>query len=132
MALGKKTGGRDIQKGQVLNPKGRPRLPEYLKKARKMNKALFQEILQKYMSCNITQLKKHLDDSQRAESKITALEVVVIKVLYEAMKKGDEKKLDFLLTRLIGKVKDEVEVSGNGGEKKIVVNFTRSGKEEED
>ena len=44
--------------------------------------------------------------------KTPALDLVVIKVLIEAIRKGDEKRLGFLLDRTIGKVKEEIEVTG--------------------
>lgn len=107
MAKGKKTGGNDIKKGEVRNPTGRPRTPEYLKKASKLTKVRFQEILHKYCNHSLEDLKMSY-----INKKTPALDLVVIKVLIEAIRKGDEKKLGFLLDRMIGKVKEEIEVTG--------------------
>ena len=36
MAKGKKTGGRDMKKGETVNPNGRPKLSEEAKAVKKM------------------------------------------------------------------------------------------------
>lgn len=120
MAKGKKTGGNDIKKGEVRNPAGRPPTPEYLKAGKKITKLKFQEILHKYCNHSLEELK--LVFSRKTTP---ALDLVVIKILIEAIRKGDEKKLGFLLDRIIGKVKDEVEVTGDGLSQGVVVNFTK-------
>lgn len=120
MAKGKKTGGKDIQPGEVRNPNGRPKLPEYLKKARKMNKTLLDEYMNKYINCPITELHrivteemKRVKGENKTESEVNAMEMMIIKVILEGTKKGDYKHIDFILDRTIGKVKDVVEVQGN-------------------
>ncbi len=105
----KKTGGKDWVKGQSGNPKGRPPVPEHLRIARKMNKAKFQEILQKYIHCSVGELKETLLDP-----KSTAIELSVVKILHESILKGDQKRLEFILDRLIGKVRNELDVTTGG------------------
>lgn len=107
IAKGIKTGGKNIKKGEVRNPTGRPRVPAYMKTANKLTKVRFQEILHKYCNHNLEDLKMAY-----INKKTPALDLVVIKVLIEAIRKGDEKKLGFLLDRMIGKVKEEIEVTG--------------------
>jgi len=107
MARGKKTGGNDIKKGESRNPHGRPKTPAYLKVANKLTKIRFQEILHKYFDHSLEDLKMAYIGKNTP-----ALDLVVIKVLIEAIRKGDEKRLGFLLDRTIGKVKEEIEVTG--------------------
>jgi len=109
MALGRKTGGRNFEPGVTTNPKGRTPVPEYLKKARKMTKLKFEEILQKYIYCTSDELKEAL-----LSKETTALELCVVKVLHESIRRGDQKRLEFILDRLIGKVKSELDVTSNG------------------
>ena len=107
MAKGSKTGGRDFKKGEVNNPKGRPRLPAHVKEARKLNKVKFEEILQKYVTHNLKGLKDALNDPDTP-----AIELAVVKILHESIKTGDQRRLEFILDRLIGKVKEEVKFEG--------------------
>lgn len=99
MAKGKKTGGRDIKPGEVRNPHGRPKLPEHVKKAKRLNKGRFIEILNEHIMSTAPQLKSKIDDPSTP-----ALELCVIKILFEAIKGGDHKRFEFILDRLIGKV----------------------------
>lgn len=117
--MSKENKGR-FRKGQSGNPKGRPRLPEDLRKSKKMNKIIFQGLLLKYLNCSLDELKRF-----KASPDTKALDRIVIAVIINAISKGDEKRLGFLMDRIIGKVKDEVEFTGDTGDKKIIVNFTQ-------
>lgn len=109
MANGEKTGGRDFQPGQSGNPNGRPRLPEDLKAARRLNKVELDRILNEYLHMSLNEIK------ERASNPDTpALEVMVAKVVAEAIKRGDEKRLGFILDRLVGPVKTKVALEGGG------------------
>ena len=101
MTKGRKTGGRDIIKGQVLNPNGRPKVPEHIKEARKMTQIKFADILYKHINSTHGELQDMMDNPETP-----ALDMIVVKVLAEAIKHGDEKRLNFILDRTIGKVKE--------------------------
>lgn len=107
MAKGKKTGGRDWKPGQSGNPAGRAKLPAWMRESRSMNKEKFHGLLNEYIHRPATELVEIMKDPTTP-----TLELMVIKVVMEAIKHGDEKKLGFLLDRLIGKVREEVHVSG--------------------
>lgn len=85
-----------------------------------MNKIIFQGLLLKYLNCSLDELKRF-----KASPDTKALDRIVIAVIINAISKGDEKRLGFLMDRIIGKVKDEVEFTGDTGDKKIIVNFTQ-------
>lgn len=110
MAIGKKTGGRNFEPGKSGNPKGRPRLPEDIKEARALNQIELTRILNKYLYMPIEEIKREL-----AKPNTPALEVAVGKVLAAAINKGDQKRLDFILSRTVGSVKKVYEVTGAGG-----------------
>jgi len=108
MAKGKKTGGRDWKPGESGNPSGRPPLPEHLKGVKKMNKHQFESILNKYIHLSLNELIELLKGGD-----LPAIEAMVVKVLTEAVRKGDEKRLNFVLDRLIGKVQENFKVEGD-------------------
>jgi hypothetical protein len=107
MALGKKTGGRDVQKGQVLNPKGAGAHNPLVKEIRKMTKESIAEMLQAI-------LHSSPDDVIDYKPK-TLLEDWVMKGIIVAKRKGDLTPLNALLDRVVGKVKDNVAVEGDVG-----------------
>lgn len=107
MATGVKTGGKDFSPGESGNPDGRPPLPEDLKAARKLNKTELERILNEYIHMSLTEIQR-----RAGHPETSALEVLVAKVLAEGIKRGDEKRLGFLLDRLVGPVKRSVSVEG--------------------
>jgi len=103
MTYGRKTGGRDIKKGQVLNPNGRPRLSSEEKAMRKLTATHFNKVANKYVLSTVAQLEAKFRDV-----KTPALDLILIKILIEAADKGDIGKINFFLERLIGKVPDKI------------------------
>ena len=91
--------GRPFQKGQSGNPAGAPRVPVDIKKARSLTRTELERILNRYLHMTPAELYE-------AQQKPTtsALQHVVIAIVVAAVKDGDQKRLDFLLDRLIGKV----------------------------
>lgn len=94
--------------GQSGNPEGQKPLPEDIKKARKMNKVEMARILNKYSFLPLEEIKRIASDPATP-----AIEVAVIKMLGEAIRKGDEKKIGFIFDRLVGPVKTRVSVDGD-------------------
>lgn len=90
--------------GQSGNPNGRPKLPEDLKKARRLNQIEVSRIINKFMNMSIESINQELQDS---ESK--ALEAMIGKIIIEAHKFGDYSRVNFLFDRMIGKVTEKVE-----------------------
>lgn len=105
MASGFKTGGRDFKPGQSGNPAGRAKLPEDIKEARGLNKIQFERMLNRYLAMSAPEIKTIAESP-----KTPALDLIVAKVIYEAIKKGDDKRLDFMLNRLIGPVKQILQI----------------------
>ncbi|MDZ4660759.1 MAG: DUF5681 domain-containing protein [Pseudomonadota bacterium] len=97
MAIGKKTGGRNFIKGESGNPGGRPALPEDIREARALNRVEFTRILNTYLYLSENDLKA------RAASNISAIELIVAKVILAAIKVGDYKRLEFFLEQTLGR-----------------------------
>lgn len=93
-------------KGQSGNPNGRPHLPADLVELKKLTQAQFQRLLFKFVNTPVAELKALL-----ADPKTPLLELMIGKVVVKAISDGDYKRLDFLLDRMIGKVKEQIQVT---------------------
>lgn len=115
MAYGRKTGGRDIQKGQVLNPRGAAAHDPLVREIKKMTKESVAEMLQAILHATPDEV---IDYQPK-----TLLEDWVLKGIIVAKRKGDLAPLNALLDRIIGKVKDNVAVEGDVGIKIILEDY---------
>lgn len=95
-----KTGGRDMPPGENFYTKT---MPEDVRKARKVNKAEVERILNQYLYMPFGELVAQVKDPTRS-----TIEVLVMSILIQAIKKGDPDRLNFVLDRLVGKVKNNV------------------------
>lgn len=125
MAKGKKTGGRDFVKGVCANRNGPwgknppdDETKELLKQKRLEYPAKMAELLSKSSDdiqriCS-TYYKRKSDPDYIDEKvgEIDAFQSFVAAIIIGGIERGDHKRLQFLLDRIIGKVKDKVEHSG--------------------
>ncbi len=98
-----------FSKGNKANPHGRPKLTPEEQAIRKLTKAEVVEITSLILKGDRTEL----------EGLVKAMgtpifQAMIASVSVKIIKTGDMDALDKLLNRLIGKVKEEVEVSGEG------------------
>lgn len=107
MARGKKTGGRDFVKGgpQPAN-RGRKPLPPDLKAATELTKSNLKGLLNKYLWMSKPEMQAVIKDHNTP-----MIEIVIASIVFKAAVQGDEKRLDFILTRLIGRVKEEIDLT---------------------
>lgn len=97
MARGGKT-KTSFKKGQSGNPNGRPPLPLDLKESRSVNRLEFERVLNKYMYMSGPDINASLKSD-----KLPMIELVVAKILAKAFNEGDQRRLEFVIDRLIGK-----------------------------
>lgn len=102
MARGKKSGGRNFEKGNPGGP-GQPPLPPDVKKARKLNAAEFTRVATEYLYFTKDELKKKATDPATP-----IIELLVGSIVAKAVEHGDSTRLEMLLNRLIGKVTDKI------------------------
>lgn len=96
------------KKGVSGNPKGRPKMDPELKALLDVTKTTYRTIAVKYF--NMT--KKELAGVKQNDS-MTMLEWTFVKCLLKVHDKGDYATLDKMMDRVIGKVKDEVDLTVN-------------------
>lgn len=91
------------------NPGGRPRLPEDVAEARKLNRVEFDRIANRYLYMSSDEAKAAL---QRPDCPM--IEKIVGTIIIKGIQGGDHARLGFLLDRILGKVKDTVEIENKG------------------
>lgn len=115
---GRKTGGRDFKPGQSGNPNGRPKLPEEVKEAKRLTAAELELKLTEFLKKSREELYAIAKDP-----KSTGMDALVASIMTFGVSKGDHMRMEFLLNRLIGKVKEQVNVEG--GFKVVVEDYTK-------
>ncbi len=128
MAKGKKTGGRNFEKGHSRN-KGIETLTSEDKAAREITRVVFRRIIEKYLDFNLSQLQDTLKDP-----KTTALDLIVVKIMAMSINSGDQHRMEFLLNHLLGKLPDKLDLSNpdgtlNAGKHNVVMVLPSNGKE---
>ena len=83
-------------------------MPKEVHRARKLTLVQFQTLINQFIHMNKEELTEKAKDPAT-----TALEHLVLSIMNIGTKKGDEKKLDFLLTKLFGKDVEHVNLTGN-------------------
>ncbi len=96
-----------FKKGYSGNPGGRDKLPPEIREAKRLTRRSMEVALNKFLGWPTEKLAEFLRDTNN-----TVIEMIIAKILIEALKRGDQIRLNFIFDRLIGKVKDEVEVIG--------------------
>lgn len=111
MAYGKKTGGRDIQKGQVLNPLGGAAQDPVIRQLRRMTRADVAEVGQLIVAGNLPELMKVHEDPTA-----TVLKVWMAAIAIKAINKGDADALNKLLEQIMGRVPLGIYNAGSMGQ----------------
>lgn len=113
MAKGKKTGGRDWVKGQVPNPIGARAHDPQKKALRKLTHAQVAEVASLILDGDIDALNEVVKDKTS-----TPLKIWLASVAMKGIQKGDMATLSMLLDRVVGKVKEKVDLSNDDGSMK--------------
>lgn len=108
MAKGKKTGGRNFQKGKSGNPAGGIKLPPEIAAARKINTANYVAIINELSGFTVEELK-----AIYANEKENILRACVAAAMLYTRQNGDPARLDKLMDRAIGKVADNIQITDN-------------------
>lgn len=99
-------GKRGFSKGDPnINRKGAPKLLPELLETRKLTQAKLELLINKYLDYELGELKSMWLDEE-ARYKLPAIEAIILKIIYDAVAKGDTIRFDFVLNRTIGKIKE--------------------------
>jgi hypothetical protein len=93
-----------FQPGNKLG-KGRPKLPSDVKEARQFSKSEVDHSLSKFVVMTRDDLAKVKNDPES-----TLLDLALHSIFTHAINKGDHQRLEFILNRTIGKVRENIHV----------------------
>ncbi len=125
----KKKVGRPFTKGNKFG-KGRPPLTKEEKEVMKLARHEVTKVISKYFGFNREEVREVMANPQTV-----MLDAMVLSVMSHALKKGDEKRLNWLLEQVVGKVKDKVEITGHNNtpfNNSIEVVFTKTNETDEE
>lgn len=111
MAYGKKTGGKNIEKGEVKNPRGTPGISSERKAVRRMSFVEFIDSFYKYGQMSRGEIEEDLK-----RPGCTMMELMFGTVIVQAAK-GDHLARCLIMDRLWGKVAQKHEIVGLEREK---------------
>jgi hypothetical protein len=100
----------NIKKGQVLNPRGAGAHSSLSKAVKRLTAGQIAELGAHIVTSNLEGLQKVAKDPASS-----TLQVWIATVAIKGVKTGDMSRLDQLLNRLVGRVKETIELSGEGG-----------------
>ena len=110
-----------FKKGQSGNPNGRPKGTTLVpKELRTINNRLVAETMSKYLNCTAQELQDHFKDPATS-----ALDLIILRVLVEGIRKADQAKMNAILERIIGKVPDKIDHTTDG--KSVTIQFVTPG-----
>jgi hypothetical protein len=101
---GKKLPGRPFKKGKPGGP-GRPPMAPELKGIPRLTKEQVEACIAKYQWMGLDELEVAMKDEKRS-----MLEHMIMSIIHKAVVQGDQGRMEFLLNRTIGKVKDITEI----------------------
>lgn len=128
---GIKTGGRDWVPGQSGNPNGQPKVPLKLREFQSMAKKEIVEEFQYLWSMTESDLleiirikpgnyedqpggaKPDLEKNIEIENGVPAVRKFIARAIMKAVRTGDMTHIDQILNRVIGKVKEEIDLNSN-------------------
>ena len=103
-----------FKKGQSGNPSGRPKLPKDIVEGRKLNQIEVVRIFNEFSNYSAAQMRDLLNNPETK-----AFELLIGKIMFEAIKHGDHQRMNFILDRMVGKVVDRMDVTTAGESIKV-------------
>ncbi len=105
-----------FQKGQSGNPQGSSALARELGEIRKLNQVKVVEILNRFVHMPLEDIVKFAQDKTNP-----GFDIMIASVFIHGIKSGDHSRATFLMDRLIGRVKEQIEFTAIGNVNKAIV-----------
>lgn len=121
--MGEHSNKGDFKPGNKFG-KGQPLIPEEFRAVKKLHKDIFERVIAKYLSMTVDDFKT-LSTDQVAIGKLPVIEGCIVSILCEQMRTGSHQILEWLATRSVGRVTDDlnVEETESQGHKQLVEFF---------
>lgn len=126
--MGNRSKKGDFKPGNKFS-KGRPKLPPELKAIQLLSKDEFKKTISKYISMDLLELEKY-----HAQIKLKSLRVldgIIIALIIKAFRDQDIQTIDWLATRSVGKVKDEVDHNITNTVHSEILNYIKNRNQDE-
>ncbi len=94
-----------FKKGEITNPKGRPKTPDDIAFAKELNKAFVEVKIGELLRKSINELEVLLRDKDKE-----SIDHFIGRIIINGIVTGDHRRLNFLFDRIIGKVTEKVDV----------------------
>lgn len=104
--MGNRSKKGDFKPGNKLGG-GRPRLPEDLKEIKNMEKDVYKKTISKFLNMDIEDLQAFLQEIK--SRKVKVFDAYIASMIAKGMQNQDISIMEWLATRSVGKVKDEVD-----------------------
>jgi hypothetical protein len=101
MTWGKKTGGKNFEKG---HPGYKPKLSPGLKALKKLTTDKIIEDISRTVDMVPEELKQVMTDPES-----TGMQLALAKIMIEAIRTGDHTKMEWFMSRTVGKVTEKIE-----------------------
>lgn len=96
------------KKGQSGNPKGKPKIPEDVKAARKLTQIEFERICANLFNMSTTRLSEVIKDPHTP-----VLTALVARILEKGIHESSRVELNYFVERFLGKVPEQANFTGN-------------------
>ena len=97
---------KQFKKGETANPKGRPQMLPEMHLMETISKQEIKMLLTRMLRMPVAELKAMLNDETKP-----AHEMAIARLVGTALARGDEKRMEFIYNRLVGKVREEHNVT---------------------